>query len=89
MEGCVDFLTFGCGWGVRFENIAQKQNFALFISARPECENSFSRPYISFGSYGNTCYAGNLSYFSLNPSPASSQKNKSLAWFRLSKLLHV
>ena len=26
--------------------------------ARPECENSFSRPDTSFRSYGNACYAG-------------------------------
>ena len=33
--------------------------FALApFSARPECENSFSRPDTSFGSYGNACYAG-------------------------------
>ena len=35
--------------------------FALApFSARPECENSFSRPDISFGSYGNACYAGKI-----------------------------
>ena len=33
--------------------------FALApFSARPECENFFSRPDISFGSYENACYAG-------------------------------
>ena len=33
--------------------------FALApFSASPECENSFSRPDTSFGSYGNACYAG-------------------------------
>ena len=32
--------------------------FALApFSSRPKCENSFSRPDISFGSYGNACYA--------------------------------
>ena len=31
------------------------------FSARPECENSFSRPDIPFRSYGNACYAGNPS----------------------------
>ena len=35
--------------------------FALApFSARPECENSFSRSDISFGSYGNACYASNF-----------------------------
>ena len=35
--------------------------FALALfSARPECENSFSRPDISFGLYGNACYAGKV-----------------------------
>lgn len=28
----------------------------------PECENSFSRPYISFSSYGNAWYAGNFKH---------------------------
>ena len=33
------------------------------FSARPECETpsrGFSRPDISFGSYGNACYEGNI-----------------------------
>ena len=37
--------------------------FALApFSASPECENSFSRPDTSFGSYGNACYAGKNSF---------------------------
>ena len=53
--------------------------FALApFSARPECENSFSRPDISFGSYGNACYAGNQNLYR-----PSSRINYGLARFRV------
>ena len=53
---------------VRVERKKEFSFFALFpartfcsrpISARPVWESSFSRPYISYGSYGNACYASN------------------------------